>query len=104
MGGLPHEQIAQAFRKRKQILKERSGEKDGRHLSPELQALKERLARREAEISRLQSENQRLIEQFVVWSYNAHIHRLTLEDLNRPLPPTNRGQTKATLRAVHSAR
>lgn len=99
-----HERISKAFRHRKQVLSEVPVEKCGKLLSPELQALQERLARRENEISRLQSENQRLIEQFVIWLYNAHLHGLTPIDLNRPLPPTNRGQTKSNLRAISSAK
>lgn len=99
-----HERISQAFRQRKQILSELPEEKCGKLLSPELQALQERLARREGEISRLQSENQRLIEQFAIWLYNAHLHGLTPIDLNRPLPPTNRGQTKSDLRAIRSVK
>jgi hypothetical protein len=94
-----HDRIAQAFQQRKKNLKERPSERSNQK-SSEFRVLQERLDRKDGEILRLRSENQRLIEQFVVWLYNAHLHGLTPEDLNRALPPTNRGQTKVELRSV----
>lgn len=92
-----HDRIAQAFRHRKGALRGRSSERTRQRSHPEVKAVQERLERRDGEIARIRHENHRLIEQFAVWLYNAHLHGLTAEDLNRPLPPTNRGQTKAVL-------
>ena len=40
----------------------------------------------ERENQRLNKENDRLLEQFIVWQYNAHIHGMKLDQLNQPLP------------------
>lgn len=47
-----------------------------------------------AKVERLQVENGRLLEQFVVWAYNAHTRGLDEAFLNRSIPEVNRGQTK----------
>jgi integrase len=47
-------------------------------------------ARLEAETARLKTENTRLLEQFVRWSYNANNRGVGEEVLNRPLPAVNR--------------
>lgn len=52
-----------------------------------------KIDRLEAENQRLEAENQQLLEQFVVWEYNAHVRGLTKEYLSQPLPHINRGQT-----------
>lgn len=56
--------------------------------------LSQRLSRLEAENSRLKVENERLLEQFVTWSYNAYLKGLTKEYLNTPLPRIDRELTK----------
>ncbi len=88
--------IKQAF----QVTKERiagqpRSRKDGSTgLGPiEAQALLERHSRLEAENTRLKVENERLLEQFVVWAYNASSHGLDVRFLNRPLPRVDRDQT-----------
>lgn len=40
----------------------------------------------ERENQRLNKENDNLLEQFLVWQYNAHIHGMKLTQLNQPLP------------------
>jgi len=35
---------------------------------------------------RLTKENDRLLEQFLIWQYNSHIHGMKLAQLNQPLP------------------
>lgn len=55
-----------------------------------------RIARLEAENHRLQQENDRILEQFVRWAYNAHTRGLDEAFLNRPLPPVDRRPTKKT--------
>ncbi len=39
------------------------------------------------------AENERLLEQFVIWAYNAYTKGIDEKTLNRPLPPVNRGRT-----------
>lgn len=58
--------------------------------SKELRASLERIARLEAENSRLMRENNALLEQFVRWAYNAHSRGLTEDFLNQPLMPVDR--------------
>lgn len=43
-----------------------------------------------AENARLESENQRLLEQFARWAYNAHTQGIPEEILNRALPKVHR--------------
>ncbi len=61
--------------------------------TPELQAAADRIARLEGENQRLRMENERLLEQFVRWAYNAFSRGLNEQFLSRPLPPTNRQRT-----------
>ena len=53
-----------------------------------------RISRLEAENGRLQQENDRLLEQFVRWAYNAHTRGLDEAFLNMPLPQVDRRPTK----------
>ena len=54
----------------------------------------DRIAKLEVENRRLVSENNRLLEQFTRWAYNAHVRSLDKDYLSQPLPAVNRGQTK----------
>lgn len=58
-----------------------------------LRVASERIARLENENQRLKREQAALLNQFVVWQYNAHVKGLTNVDLNRPLPTIDRGKT-----------
>lgn len=60
---------------------------------PNMRVAIERIERLTNENSRLKRENDRLLEQFVVWQYNAHVKGLSDVDLNRALPAIDRGQT-----------
>ena len=60
---------------------------------PSMRIAIERIARLERENERLKRENRELLQQFVVWQYNAHIHGLSDRELKRPLPIIDRGQT-----------
>jgi hypothetical protein len=51
------------------------------------------IARLERENQRLERENTRLLEQFVVWQYNAYAAGRTKFDLSRPLPKREMGNT-----------
>lgn len=87
-----YERIQHAFSLRKKDLSDGAGEVQQVEF-PELQAALERIARLEGENARLAAENQRLLEQFATWAYNAHTRGLDNAFLSRPLPPVNRDQT-----------
>lgn len=53
-----------------------------------------RIKRLEEENARLKNENEALLEQFVIWQYNAYCHGLTDEHLAAPLPKVRRGATE----------
>jgi hypothetical protein len=85
-----HARIKLAFSVRRESLKATGGPMRVKTANPELAALRQINARREAEIERLKAENARLLEQFVRWSYNANNRGVGEEVLNRPLPAVNR--------------
>lgn len=92
-----HERIKQTFRLAKERLSgvERPRGKGLSGLNAvETQAFMERFKKLEGENARLRLENERLLEQFVVWAYNAHTRGLDREFLSRPLPRVDRDQTK----------
>lgn len=82
-----HQRIKQAYESKKERLK--SGLK-GTKAPPSLAIAGQRIARLEEENARLKNENSRLLEQYVVWQYNAYRHGLTEEKLNVPLPAIDR--------------
>jgi hypothetical protein len=64
---------------------------------PKPQSLKiatDRIIKLTDENERLKRESRGLMEQFVIWQYNAHIHQLSEEQLNKPLPAIDRELTK----------
>lgn len=87
-----YERIQHAFALRKKALSEGGGVVP-KVESPELQASLQRIARLEGENTRLEAENQRLLEQFATWAYNAHTRGMDKEFLSNPMPPVNRDQT-----------
>ena len=95
-----HQRIQDAFKLCKERLARGTRKRGEKHVSQEMRLLLERLARRDAEVERLKAENLRLMEQFVIWLYNAQIRGVGQAELNRPLPRVDRGQTKAELRVV----
>ncbi len=60
---------------------------------PTMRVAIERIARLERENERLKLENTELLQQFVVWQYNAHVHGLSDRELTKALPKIDRGQT-----------
>ncbi|HSW48404.1 MAG TPA: hypothetical protein VLG67_04990, partial [Candidatus Saccharimonadales bacterium] len=61
---------------------------------PSMRVAVERINRLEQENERLKCENARLLQQFIVWQYNAYAHGLGNHQLNKALPSIDRGQTE----------
>lgn len=83
--------IREAFRLTKGRIKE--GQSNVGSSTPSMRVAVERIARLTAENERLKLENDRLLEQFVVWQYNAYARGLRDVDINRPLPKIDRRQS-----------
>ncbi|MBA5239167.1 hypothetical protein H2Y54_21870 [Pectobacterium aroidearum] len=78
-----HVRIAESFNVKKAIIK--SGEVYT--VKPaNLKVASQRIRRLEAENEALKALNFRYLEQFEIWIYNAHLKKITLEELNNPLP------------------
>ena len=45
----------------------------------------------ESKVERLEKENSKLLEQFVVWQYNSHKYGLSIDQLNEPLSMKSSG-------------
>ncbi len=69
----------------------------------EAEALAQRYERLRAENERLGRENNRLLEQFQTWLYNAHLKGLTREYLNTPLPSVDRERTRLPTKGPYAA-
>lgn len=63
-------------------------------LPPSLSIAAKTIERLERKNARLQQENTRLLEQFLTWQYNAHVHGMKQDQLNRPLPHKSNGKNK----------
>lgn len=85
-----HKQIKQAFADKKERLK---GDLQEIKAPPSLAIAGQRIKRLEEENARIKKESSRLLEQYVVWQYNAYRHGLTEEKLNAPLPRIDRERT-----------
>lgn len=85
-----HERIRQAFALRREFVADEPKPKRIVKGSLERQKDHERIARLTAENQRLEVENNRLLEQFARWLYNAWIRGLDEGTLNQPLPETLR--------------
>lgn len=88
-----YERIRNAF----DLVKEK--QRDGAHgvqknMPYRLRMAYDRISRLETENRRLETENNALLLQFVIWAYNAYTRGLDENFLNRPLPKVNRGQTR----------
>ena len=82
--------IAGAYKLAKERAKE--GTKELK-IPPTLNMAAQRIDRLTREVDRLERENAALLEQFVVWQYNAFTHGLSQEKLNKGLYAIDRGQT-----------
>ncbi|MEO8023565.1 hypothetical protein [Polaromonas sp.] len=85
-----HKAILMAFQARKTGLKQ--GPPPNVALPSSLAAAAHRLNAKDAEIRELKTRLAQLNQQFVVWLYNTR-GRLTMEQLNRPLPLIDRSHT-----------
>ncbi len=84
--------IKEAFKSAKRRLKD---EPDSSiKAAPSMRVAMERIARLTNENKRLEQENSRLLEQFVVWQYNAHVKGLSDKDLTKALPAVDLGRTE----------
>lgn len=83
-----HARLQQAFSARKKALSDHP-DKDNDALTPEQQVI----ARLEAQVQRLEAENNNLLERFAVWAYNARTRGLDERFLSQPLPQVRRQQT-----------
>ena len=83
--------IKAAFGDKKERLK---GDLQETKTPPSLAIAGQRIKRLDEENARLKKENSRLLEQYVVWQYNAYRHGLTDEKLNAPLPVIDREAKK----------
>lgn len=95
-----HERIKLAFASRKKAIAQGRQHELKIIDDPTLQAALDRITRLEAENNRLKAENANLLEQFVRWAHNAYIKGIGSEELNRPLPAVNRGQTDRAFRRI----
>lgn len=78
-----HVRIAESFNAKKTTIK--SGEIHT--VKPaNLKIASQRIKRLEAENENLKAINNRYLEQFEIWLYNSHIKKITIEELNNPLP------------------
>jgi hypothetical protein len=94
-----HERVRQAFSMRKAAMADgsRGDDAGAPSFSPELDAAMMRISRLEKENARLANENDRLLEQFIRWAYNAHTRGLDQHFLNRSLPRVDRDLTPIQL-------
>jgi hypothetical protein len=81
-----HLRVQNAFAARKRALTTESGPRP----PTTIQILRDRIARLMAANGRLQAENDRLLEQFARWAYNASTRNISEALLDKPLPAVQR--------------
>ena len=80
-----HDRIKGAFDDLKLHLRGKK-KRGGKVLPSSLAAAAKEIETLSRKNARLERENKNLLEQFLVWQYNAHIHGMKQDQLNRPLP------------------
>ena len=85
-----HTRIYHAFRVKKTALQGQPGTPNKRPPSAEMRAAIQHTERLKAENNRLSQENDRLLDQFAVWAYNASNRGMDKSALNAPLIPVTR--------------
>lgn len=83
--------ITSAFQARKEKLGA-LGQTSVRAKSPQLRAALQRNERLQAQVDELNASNKRLLEQFRRWATNAAQFGLTLDKLDREIPPSRYGE------------
>ena len=80
--------IQKAFSTRKQRIKENS--KANPQPNVTIDYLQKQVNNLKAQVQRLEEINERYKQQFIVWQYNAYMHGMTEDKLNKPLIAVNR--------------
>jgi hypothetical protein len=80
--------IQEAFSKQKQKLKEKA--KANPEPNVTMDYLQKQVNNLKAQVQRLEEINERYKQQFIVWQYNAYMHGMTEDKLNKPLIAVNR--------------
>ena len=86
-----NQQIKEAYKVRKASLKQ-TGPVNPRPSN--LSAAASRIIRLQNEVETLRKKNEALLEQFVIWQYNAYKYGLKEEQLNESLPRIDRERTE----------
>ena len=87
-------QIANAFSLKKEALRGTLPRTRGEPKDERIRAALAQVDRYKAKMTRLEAENQLLLEQFVVWATNAERKGITMDMLNAPLTKPPRDHTK----------
>lgn len=91
---LEYSEIANAFSYKKDLLRGGLPRERGQPRDERVRAALAQTERYKAKATRLEAENQLLIEQFVTWAINAERKGVTLDMLNTPLPRPPRDRSR----------
>lgn len=80
--------IQKAFSKQKQKIKESTKVNPEQNVT--LDYLQKQINSLKAQVQRLEEINERYKQQFIVWQYNAYMHGMTEDKLNKLLTAVNR--------------
>ena len=80
--------IQKAFSKQKQKVKEKAKANPEPNIT--MDYLQKQVNNLKAQVQRLEEINERYKQQFIVWQYNAYMHGMTQDTLNKPLIAVNR--------------
>ena len=80
--------IQKAFSKQKQKIKEKAKANPEQNVT--MDYLQKQVKNLKAQVQRLEEINERYKQQFIVWQYNAYMHGMTQDTLNKPLIAVNR--------------
>lgn len=80
--------IQKAFSQQKQKMKEDAKKEPVPNIT--MDYLLKQVNNLKAQVQRLEEINERYKQQFIVWQYNAYMHGMTQDTLNKPLTAVNR--------------
>ena len=80
--------IQKAFSQQKQKMKEDAKKEPVTNVT--MDYLLKQVNNLKAQVQRLEEINERYRQQFIVWQYNAYMHGMTQDTLNKPLIAVNR--------------